>query len=120
MKYFYSNSICGGTPVLSREKNSRRYRKCHGDFILPCFAPFSNTLFPSRSRPCPKRLQYLFCPTILKCLEYANYDMAGAIKVCSTFCQFRLKEGWDLVLSARELETPLRSRVHTLMTNRDR
>ncbi|CAM9976367.1 unnamed protein product [Ectocarpus sp. 12 AP-2014] len=55
-----------------------------------------------------------------QCLEYANYDMAGAIKVCSTFCKFRLQEGWDLVLSARELETPLRSRVHTLTTNRDR
>ncbi|CAM9563683.1 unnamed protein product [Ectocarpus sp. 6 AP-2014] len=55
-----------------------------------------------------------------QCLEYANYDMAGAIKVCSTFCKFRLQEGWDLVLSAPELETPLRSRVHTLTTNRDR
>lgn len=53
-------------------------------------------------------------------MEFANYDMAGAIKVCSTFCKFRLKEGWALVLSAQELEGPLRSRVHTLTAGRDR
>eukprot|EP00903_Cladosiphon_okamuranus_P008989 g8599.t1 len=55
-----------------------------------------------------------------QCLEYANYETAGAIKVCSTFCKFRIKEGWELVLSPLELEGPLRSRVHTLTTGRDR
>eukprot|EP00752_Nemacystus_decipiens_P015994 g14299.t1 len=55
-----------------------------------------------------------------QCLEYANHDTAGAIKVCSTFCRFRMKEGWALVLSALELEGPLKSRVHTLTTGKDR
>ncbi|CAM9229959.1 unnamed protein product [Pylaiella littoralis] len=55
-----------------------------------------------------------------QCLEYANYDTVGAIKVCSTFCKFRQSEGWGLVLSAEELEGPLRSRVHTLTAGRDR
>eukprot|EP00904_Undaria_pinnatifida_P006172 jgi/Undpi1/2685/HiC_scaffold_13.g06063.m1 len=57
---------------------------------------------------------------LLQCLEYANGDMAQATKVCSTFCNFRLSQGWGLVLSPGELEGPLRSRVHTLTEQTDR
>ncbi|CAM9647581.1 unnamed protein product [Scytosiphon promiscuus] len=55
-----------------------------------------------------------------QCLEYANFDVPEAIKVCRGFCKFRLTEGWKLVLSAGDLERPLRSRAHTLVAGRDR
>lgn len=55
-----------------------------------------------------------------QCLEYANGNIAQALKVCTTFCNFRISEGWDLVLSPEDLEGPLRSRVHTLTEERDR
>ncbi|CAN0089125.1 unnamed protein product, partial [Ascophyllum nodosum] len=54
------------------------------------------------------------------CLEYANGDVVQAKKVCATFCDFRLAEGWDLVLSAPEMQDSLRSRVHTLTERRDK
>ena len=60
------------------------------------------------------------CVEILKCLEYANGDVVQAKKVCATFCDFRLAEGWDLVLSAPEMQDSLRSRVHTLTERRDK
>lgn len=46
--------------------------------------------------------------------------MAQAITVCAAFCDFRMAEGWGLVLSGAELEGPLKSRVHTLTESRDR
>ncbi|CAN0088856.1 unnamed protein product, partial [Ascophyllum nodosum] len=55
-----------------------------------------------------------------QCLEYANGNVVQAKKVCATFCDFRLAEGWDLVLSAPEMQDSLRSRVHTLTERRDK
>lgn len=43
-----------------------------------------------------------------------------ARRVCSRLASFRRQNRWGLVLKGREVETALRSRVHTFVESRDR
>lgn len=79
-------------------------------------------VFHARHHPHPldSPLSLCVCVNIFQCLKYANGDVIQATKLCIKLCEFRLAEGWDLVISAPELQGPLRSRVHTLTDQRDR